>query len=853
MAQSAEMEMGEDVIFNNVYVKNLSDDVDDEDLHEIFKIFGRILSAKVLKTLEGKKRGCGFVSFMDPESARKALEEMNGKEVNGKILFAGYAQNKAEREQNSIDSSTRYQGLNLYVKNLDDGIDDERLQKEFSQFGNITSAKVMTVNGKSRGFGFVCFSSADEATKAMTAMNGRIIVKKPLYVALAQRKEDRKAHLATQYMQRVATMTMQAQQMDQMFSAAGGAYYIPTMPEATEATQQTFFTPQSMPQMEAALRWHNVGPNQHASESGHQNMIAGPQVRPAGPAAPVQTGVYPNVSMGALGGQNASQPWSAVPVMHNNMHGHPIAVSMASQPTFPYSISMYAMTGQNNTQPWVSMPLTQNHVTRHPISAYPYKISQPQPLVSMREADAENLHRPVITPSPPQRPLSIPPWSLPSSPRSLSPSPIPLMRFLAPPPRLPADYLRPRLPMAQPASSGLPRHTEPNNSQQTTTLNVKKFEEIDGANTVSEEPEHLQCFLDALDNVRQTLLDTMDIVVRREFVFEDLNRIYGGQEEPEILKHKIHVEFEGEMGHDSRGLTRYIFALYWNCITKFFFHGEAAKVPCVPKSRFLEAQDVFRAAGRVLTHALLLTGSLPLDISVSFLWSAIKPLSSPADEIVLEDFCKFVSAAEARTIGKGLEGTAGVYSDVLLSQLMDMFARFGMNNIPSPRQFRQQVLSIARVELIKKPSYLGQIMMSGIPNVWMTSLWGRISEHGLIEMYRYLQPTPQKVLQMLKTERAEEYLSNPQQLAFICLKDFISCLDSEALAQFLHFTTGSTSMPAEPILVRINNHTGLNRIPKAHTHVSVLEISTAYSSPLEFRHELGAIIFRDELYAMSLT
>ena len=93
-------------------------------------------------------------------------------------------------------------GMNLYIKNLEDEVDDNTLRKEFSKFGNITSAKVMrNENGRSKGFGFVCFSSPEEASKALKAMNNHIIISKPLYVSLAQRKEERAAHLTALRMQ----------------------------------------------------------------------------------------------------------------------------------------------------------------------------------------------------------------------------------------------------------------------------------------------------------------------------------------------------------------------------------------------------------------------------------------------------------------------------------------------------------------------------------------------------------------------------------------------------------------------------------------------------------------------------
>jgi len=169
----------------------------------------------------------------------------------------GRAQKKAERQQElkrrfealKMERLNRYQGVNLYVKNLDDTIDDERLRKEFAPFGTITSAKVMMEEGRSKGFGFVCFSSPEEATKAVTEMNGRIVGSKPLYVALAQRKEDRKAHLTSQYMQRMANMRMH--QMGQFIQpGASSGYFVPTIP-----APQRFYAGAQMPPIRTNPRW----------------------------------------------------------------------------------------------------------------------------------------------------------------------------------------------------------------------------------------------------------------------------------------------------------------------------------------------------------------------------------------------------------------------------------------------------------------------------------------------------------------------------------------------------------------------------------------------------------------------
>ncbi|XP_049673312.1 polyadenylate-binding protein 1-like isoform X3 [Accipiter gentilis] len=246
--------------FTNVYIKNFGDDMDDDRLQEIFSKFGKTLSVKVMMDSTGRSKGFGFVNFEKHEEAQKAVADMNGKEINGRIVYVGRAQKRLERqselkrkfEQIKQERVSRYQGVNLYVKNLDDGIDDERLRKEFSPYGTITSAKVMTEGGHSKGFGFVCFSSPEEATKAVTEMNGRIVSTKPLYVALAQRKEERKAILTNQYMQRLATMRALPGPLLGSFQPPPG-YFLPPLPQPQ--TRATFYSPSPVIPVRHATRW----------------------------------------------------------------------------------------------------------------------------------------------------------------------------------------------------------------------------------------------------------------------------------------------------------------------------------------------------------------------------------------------------------------------------------------------------------------------------------------------------------------------------------------------------------------------------------------------------------------------
>ncbi|KAM6217741.1 polyadenylate-binding protein 4 isoform 4-T4 [Rhynchocyon petersi] len=363
--------------FTNVYIKNFGEDMDDDSLKELFSLFGKTLSIKVMRDPTGKSKGFGFVSYEKHEDANKAVEEMNGKEIGGKVIFVGRAQKKVERqaelkrkfEQLKQERISRYQGVNLYIKNLDDTIDDEKLRKEFSPFGSITSAKVMLEDGRSKGFGFVCFSSPEEATKAVTEMNGRIVGSKPLYVALAQRKEERKAHLTNQYMQRVAGMrALPANAILNQFQPAAGGYFVPAVPQAQG--RPPYYTPNQLAQMRPNPRWQQGGRPQ-----GFQGMPSA--VRQSGPR-PTLRHLAPTGNAPASRGLPTTTQRVGVPTAVQNLAPRAAVAAAAPRAVAPYKYASSVRSPHPVLQP-LQPPQAAVHVQgQEPLTASMLAAAPPQ-------------------------------------------------------------------------------------------------------------------------------------------------------------------------------------------------------------------------------------------------------------------------------------------------------------------------------------------------------------------------------------------------------------------------------------------------------------------------------------------
>jgi len=83
---------------NKLFVGSLPWAIDNAQLEQLFSQFGKVISAQVLKDREtGRSRGFGFVEMSSDEEAQKAIEALNGSDMEGRKIVVNVARPRADR------------------------------------------------------------------------------------------------------------------------------------------------------------------------------------------------------------------------------------------------------------------------------------------------------------------------------------------------------------------------------------------------------------------------------------------------------------------------------------------------------------------------------------------------------------------------------------------------------------------------------------------------------------------------------------------------------------------------------------------------------------------------------------
>ncbi len=99
----------------NIYVSNLSFNVQDENLREFFTPYGEVTSAKIINDREsGRSRGFGFVEMSDDAASKKAIAELDGATVEGRTIKVTEAKPKEDRPARN---NSGYNNSGSYNKN----------------------------------------------------------------------------------------------------------------------------------------------------------------------------------------------------------------------------------------------------------------------------------------------------------------------------------------------------------------------------------------------------------------------------------------------------------------------------------------------------------------------------------------------------------------------------------------------------------------------------------------------------------------------------------------------------------------------------------------------------------------
>jgi len=169
----------EDIESPTVFVKNLNFDTTEGALEKLFSEIGSVRSCTIV-TRKGSEnqsstklsRGYGFVEYELAENAKRAIQQLQGRLLDGHMLSLRVSENKAKSRmatdgKESDHGMKRGRSTKLLVRNVPFEATRRDIRDLFSTFGQLKSVRLPTkMDGNHRGFAFVDFASKGEAASA---------------------------------------------------------------------------------------------------------------------------------------------------------------------------------------------------------------------------------------------------------------------------------------------------------------------------------------------------------------------------------------------------------------------------------------------------------------------------------------------------------------------------------------------------------------------------------------------------------------------------------------------------------------------------------------------------------------
>ncbi|KAA3485354.1 29 kDa ribonucleoprotein A, chloroplastic-like [Gossypium australe] len=163
----------ESTLNTKLYFGNLPYNVDSAQLAGIIQEYGSPELVEVLYNREtGKSRGFAFVTMSTIEDCNTIIQNLDGSEYLGRTLRVNFSDKPRPREP--LYPETEHK---LFVGNLSWSVTSEILTQAFQEYGNVVGARVLYdgETGRSRGYGFVSYSTKSEMEAAIQSLNGVVL------------------------------------------------------------------------------------------------------------------------------------------------------------------------------------------------------------------------------------------------------------------------------------------------------------------------------------------------------------------------------------------------------------------------------------------------------------------------------------------------------------------------------------------------------------------------------------------------------------------------------------------------------------------------------------------------------